>query len=237
MHLCKDVFIFKGQLNVDNMRWHLLFLLIGCSHSLSAQILEDYTLSNPVPIDSFRYSDVEGSPYLFRDWPEGEVLKNNGTTYRNVVLNINGYSGSVEIRKDGEYIDLDETRYLRIAVPQADGDSAYFYRGLIPQEPLRFAQLLYNGQRYRLFRDFVVTMNEVKNDLVGNIVVYRKFMPKFVYYLMHDGQLTPLRLRKKYLLNLIGQEQEVEVFLRREKLDIETEEGLSRVLAHLDTKS
>ena len=219
------------------MRWYLLLFVLSCMSSGYAQILDDYILSNPVPIDSFRYQEVEGSPYLFKEWPEGEILKNNGVTYRNVVLNINGYSGSVEIRKDGEYIDLDETRYLRIAVPQTDGDSAFFYRGLIPQEPLRFAQLLYNGQRYRLFRDFVVSMSEVKNDLVGNIVIYRKFVPKFLYYLMHDGQLTPVRLKKKYLLNLIGRQEEMEALLRREKLNIETEQGLSRVLTLLEAKT
>ncbi|HFA49932.1 MAG TPA: hypothetical protein ENJ95_13070 [Bacteroidetes bacterium] len=206
------------------------FLLIG--FSLFAQ---KFTLfNNPLKWDENRYSDIKGSPFFFKDFVEGTIHGIGGEVYDKVKLNLNGYTHNIEVRRRDEYIELQEGAYDMVEVTLAgkNGDTTktVFVTTQIGQFDGRFVQLIYDGEKRKVFNDFLVTISEYKTETPGKTLHVKRFAPKARYFLLEDGELSIFKLKKKNIVQYLGHKKEIETFLKKNKIKIDSAEGVAKVL-------
>ena len=160
--------------------------------------------------------------------------------FEQVIFNYNGYSHEIEIRKGDHYIELDHRRYLRIEIDRADnpthfpdgyGDKIVFQAKIHAKFRDRLVNLNYAGKRVSLIRDFSVNLlgqasNDIRNQRDG-----QRFRQVSTFYLLKNGNLIALRLKRNKILKALGHREEIGEFVKTNQIDIESVEGLIQVLA------
>jgi len=208
----------------------LVAVLLCTAHSQNREI----TYTNSKPIKENRYDDIKGNPMYFEDWVTGKIMRHDALIYEDVVLNYNGYSRTFEIKTGDEMIELDGSVYLRVDVDAADNPHA---ADRIPTEDFAFQKnlhsrfnddfviILFAENDVMLIKEFRVNIAKHTIQDVGKSIDFKDFNRKELYYLKADGRLTPLRYKKKVILNAFDK-PEVESFISENKLRLKTEADL-----------
>jgi len=196
---------------------------------------ENLTLFNSQEIDENRYNEIKGSPYFFDEWKMGDIIGDNGQTVEDVLLNYNGYTEHFEVRTKGKYIQLDERLYQKISI-STDEATVVFQKSAHPDFPNKFVQVVHDGERVKLLKHFTVVLAESSVFNAGGRVDFKRFKPDRKYFVMTDGSPQPVSMRKKKIIELLGHEKEIERFAKTERIKIDTEEGLSTLLAFYEAE-
>ncbi len=219
-----------------------LFMVAIASSSVHAQ-KKEITYTNSKPIKENRYKDIKGSPMYFDDWVTGKIIRHDALVYEDVMLNYNGYSRTFEIKTGDKMIELDGAVYLRVDV---DADKNPHVADRIPTSDFAFQKNLHS----RFSDEFVIILfvendvmliKEFKVDIakhtvqdVGKSIDFKDFKRKEIYYLKADGKLTPLRYKKKVILNAFDK-PEVESYIREHKLRLKSEADLIEIAKFYST--
>lgn len=198
---------------------------------------------NAKPVSKSRYVGIEGTPYYFPDWMNGNVLLNNGKVVENVMLNYNGLTHEIEILSDDNIFALDPRGHLKIDVLREHNpdhafrfsvDSLTFIRGFHRDLADRYATILYLGEHLALVKDFHVGKSEQDfNDLERSEM--NAFRDRSAFYIRRAGDLILLRPQKKRILEAFENDVRISDFLSKEKPDLDSEEGLLRLVKFADT--
>ena len=218
-------------------------ILSICCSGLFAQEQDIFVLTNAQPIDSSRYDGIDGSPYLLKHWPLGVAYTLNGEKLENMKVNLNGESGEMEARQGGHFLEIDQSSYLRVeihAVDNADifpedmGEKIVFQQKLHKQFKNRWVILAYQGKDLSLLREFSAVVSTKTFEDVGKTVEKKRFIRKNKYYLLQQGELTPLKLQKKKLLSALDHKSDMERFLKQNKINLKKQEDLVKVFAYYE---
>lgn len=183
-------------------------LLVSYLIALSATTYAQASISfvNALKVDPKVYDDIAGTPYLFKDWRTGKIISYLDTVVVNLDINFNGYTNSFEIRKGDQFILLDEEYYQEVLIDNPDN----------PEYPLHFTKyapgdlsgnwtLVYDeGETYSLYRTFDAGLTEDEIQDVGKTIKVRTFQDKRIYYLLKDGEVEKIRLKKKNMRAAFG---------------------------------
>ena len=202
----------------------LLTLIAGSAYS-QAKI----SFSNAQTIDPDRYAKIKGDAYFFKDFVSGEIIDMEGVTYEDVLINFNAYEEAFEVRNGDRFIKLDGIYYKQVVMEGPEGDKVTFVRGVHPDFRGKFIQLLHKSDKCTLVKKFKVNFQETTANTVGRTEVFQRFMPLKEYYLVTStgaSGIQQLKLNKKKLIQTLGHKKELESFIKKEKIDISTEDGL-----------
>lgn len=200
-------------------------------------------IQNSKPIDDTRYKDVDGSPYYFSDWVIGSVLRSDGKTVENVLLNYNGNSHEMEIKSGNAVHILDRRWHLRVDVSLEQNakladefpvPNLIFQRGAHRELADRYSTILFLGDKYMLIKDYDVGKVQKEFNDVGKNIEIQRFKEQSVYYLKKDGALTVLKLQRKRVVEAFGEDGRVTEFIDTQKLDIQDEADLVRLVEYAD---
>ena len=192
---------------------------------------------NSRPIDTLRYAEIKGSPYLYKEWKLADIESRNGKLYEHVLLNYNGYERKFEVAQSGTMRSLDESLYDTIIVYLQNTDSGnkeWFIKGLHYDLALSFANVIYNSEHIKLIRDFRVRISETTNELHGDPSVRKKFVTNEVYSILYNSKLYFVRLSKKSLGNLFENRELVNKIVINNNLNLSAEADLLKFLKILD---
>ncbi|HFA48859.1 MAG TPA: hypothetical protein ENJ95_07570 [Bacteroidetes bacterium] len=210
------------------------FLFIGFSIFAQKSML----FQNPQKWDEYRYEDMQGSPFFFKEFVKGDIHEIGGKIYRDLDVNLNGYTRNIEVRRGDEFIELEEGPYYKVEARSVnkDGDTTntVFATTAISQFDGRFVQLVYDGEKRKLFNDFLVTISENKAETPGKTLVIKRFARKPRYFLLEDGELRLFKLKKKNILLALGHKKEIETFAKKNKIKIDSAVGVAKVLEYLE---
>jgi len=231
----KNTYIASQFFKVQCMKYLLSFLVTLISFSLFGQ-KKSVMMFNSRGIDTDRYEDIKGSPYLFDEWKYGRTIDSKANLIDSLQMNYNGYTHNIEVRKGDTYIELDAYHYPLVILYDDDGSEIFFKRNFSKTLFNRYPRIIYNGNEFAIVQDFTVRVETKRVNDVGKIRDTNTFVGRRNYYLVQDSRARLIKLRKRSILPLIGHKEELEDYMKQKKLKINSEETLITLLKFYDER-
>lgn len=161
--------------------------------------------------------------YIYSEWISGWLsLKGNGELIP-LMTRFNILTGGVEIksRKQIRMLQVDRVDMVLMGPRFFVSDEA---------SPTNYFEILSHGQLNLLESYQLITTYEGSNNLTANINGERKQTATAVYYYQKDGEIAePLKIRKKIILELMENNEDVEQFIETENLKLQKKEDLVKL--------
>ncbi len=210
----------------------LLFSILQLFFTVSLIAQEtDVLMTNTRGVEEDRYKGIKGSPYIYSEWQTGKIISVDADVIEGVPLNFNGETNGFEIKKGNRYIELDPQWYIRVIIDgKTPEEDVVFQKNFLPPLKNKFTRQVFKGKDITIVEDFTAKIETTTINNVGKNEVIKKFYSKTKYYLIKDRKPTLFKLKKKVLLPLLGHEKELEQFLKKEKIKLNKEKDLIRLL-------
>ncbi|MEM1120747.1 MAG: hypothetical protein AAGJ18_09880 [Bacteroidota bacterium] len=208
-----------------------LLLVTVFQFSVTAQ-KGDVLLTNSATFEVDQYKDIDGSPYLFEEWQLGKVIskEKDKDVEMEYLLNFNGYTKSFEVRKDQQFITLDEQYYSEIRVADPSGDATktkVFKTNAHPIYKNRFMQVVFEGTDFVVLHDFQQRLNEREVQAYAGNKKMQEFTDNSTYHVIRDNKAKAFKTKKKSLLGAFkDQEGALKNYIKKNKLKIDDEKEL-----------
>jgi len=209
-----------------------LFLFTNILTAQSNEVL----LTNSKKIDTKRYEDIKGSPYLLEAWLPGSILSNEKELTPVEALNYNAHTRTFEIKQEDRFIELDPTWYSELIL-QADSETPLTFRKAShPSIEGQFMQLLYEGDG-RLYKQVESKISKKTFNNVGKTIHVEQFVDRTTYHWVKDATIQSFKMNKKSIIKSLGQKKVIEGFLKKNKVKLKSDAQLTQLIAHLDSTS
>ena len=188
-------------------------------------------------VDPRQYDEIKNSPYLFDTFMPAILVPLSGEPITDVAVNFNGHTQVFELEKDGIRVEMEIGLLIGVQVQQGDSLCGLptflklLNRKLINEFPL----FVYQGTRYKLVRDFRVTLSDNKVETPGKTVRFKTFNRISDYYIMEGRDLEPIRLSRNDVLRRFD-DPAAQAFVDAEGLDLGTEQGVCTLLNWLEER-
>lgn len=195
----------------------------------------DYQSKNGLTHPRFNnpHSNVDGSPYLFRDFAKGEATSNEKTRYVNAQFRYNMYTDQIEYEKYGEIYILNNPGDFEYFII---GENIFCYKLFNTSDGLLkkgYFQLLNKGEDATLFKKKNVKFVPPKEAEAYAPASAAKFMSASDSYFIsfHGKPLVMLNLKKKEFMSVFPEKtNEIESYIANQKLSIRKEEDLLKLV-------
>jgi len=221
-----------------------MFLFIFCLAGLNSTA-QDLTklATTPItdnfagrPVDVNKYSKIKGSPYIYDDWLQGEVITNDGKVYKKMLIKFNAENDELTfvynktdtpqrfadpIRMFTIYAERD--RVFANQFPKIDGqNAASYYEVLVP------------GKAMLLMRHKEVMQTGINNvTRASTDGVYTNFD---IYYIYKDNRMQLLKPSRNGVLKVLADKSaDVTAYADGQKINFEQEEDLKKLLNYYNT--
>ncbi|MCE7992442.1 MAG: hypothetical protein HEP71_10690 [Roseivirga sp.] len=209
----------------------LLALLLVSSVSLAQNQIKMFT--NSQTIDSKRYDEVKGNPMYFKDWQTGIIIDNRDSVYNDIKLNYNGFEEEFEVQQNNlTFIALNSEYYKKIVIDSDKGldGKIVFEKSPVSKLKGKFLQVLHKGEKISLYKYFEVRKGEVTVQDVGKTRTFENFQQLPAYYLLKDGKLSAVRMKKKIFLTELGEKKALEGHMKKNKLSLNKDLDLQKLM-------
>lgn len=202
----------------------ILFLFIV--NACKAQFLQD--IQGRV-ITEQSFTDVIGSPFFKNEFVMGNVVLTNGDKFKDVLLKYNSYNDELFFKnpKDGSLLSF------VVPVKSFDLLGETYINGLpaIDNFTENSFYVLIVDTKVKLFLKNYKTILESKP--YNSASVEKKFEDNKTYYVFKEGKMTRFKPSKKDLLETFSDKSsEIDVFLKKEKLDFKSNDDLAKVFQY-----
>jgi hypothetical protein len=187
-----------------------------------------------------RYEGVKGTPYVFEQFPQGEVYLKSKKKVVVQELNYNCVENEIVYMDPATKVIRLMNRFQVDLFMLHDGTEMLSFLPLKLQEDGEtiFAQVLYNNGSmvYKVYEK-----EWVKANYEGGYSADRKydeFVDKYSLFFMKEGDHTLYKAKKskKQMLEAFpGQENEISSFIKSNKLNLKEAESLVKLLAYYDS--
>ncbi len=178
-----------------------------------------------------------GTPNFFDEFKHGNIYLANKTVMKNVPLNYDCFKDQVLFNK-GEVDYILNKRLIDYLEFPGKADSPIVLKQVFVAEKKTtlFMKVVYD-ENTSLYRHYYKTFQEA--DYTGAYNQdkrYDEYISNHAWYMENeDGELTRFRPVKKAILQIMkSHKEEMEKFLKREKPDLKTEEGLYLTVKYYD---
>jgi len=188
------------------------------------------------PIDVNKFVKVKGSPYLYEDWLHGEVVTNDGKTYKKMLIKFNTEKDELTF----VYEKTDEPQ--RFADPikafTIHAETDHVFANQFPktgkQNAMSYYEVLTPGTTMLLKRHKEIletTRNELTRAATDGVYTNHD-----AYYLYKDGQMQLLRPNRDSILKLLADKSaDVTAYADSQKIDFEQEEDVKKLINYYNT--
>ena len=212
-----------------------IFLISSLFGTLSFSQQKSVMMFNSRGLDPDRYIDIKGSPYMFENWKYGKTVNSNSEIIDSLEINYNGYTHNVEIRKGGTYIELDAYHYPLVVVYNDESGKEIFLRRNSSQTLLnRYTRLVFSGLEFMVVEDFNTRIETKRVNDVGVIRESQTFVSKKNYFIIHENKSKLIKMKKDALIKLLGNEGELDNYLKKTKNKLKTEEDMVALFKFFD---
>lgn len=207
-----------------------ILLLFFTNSVINAQET-DILMTNSRSIEEGRYQGVRGSPYLFKNWQKGKIISVDADAIEGVLLNYNGMTNGFEVKKGNSFIELDPKWYIRVVIEGEESDEPIiFQRNFLPPLKDKFTRLVYKGKKLKIIEEILTKIDTKVIHNVGKDEELKKFYTKTKYYLIKDRKPIFFKLKKKNVLAILEHSSEIEAYLKKEKMKLNSEEELIKLI-------
>lgn len=212
-------------------------MIIFSNKTVHAQFISDF---KGYPILTIKYTDVEGSPFLFEDWTKGVVKLANGKTYSDVLLKYDLVADQLlfkDLKSDQALEFIDPLVEFKLQATLAgNNDLLLFRNGYMAangQSTTSFYKVLFDGGTQLLKRN-EKRITETKEYSSASIV--KKFDESETYYLSRNKEVIKIKKDKAQVLSaLVNHTDKLEQHIKAQKLNLKNEADLVKLIAYFNT--
>ena len=202
----------------------LLFLLC---FKVSAQLPR--SIMKPVQRVS-AFDDYDGTIYERPSYKVGQVTDEMSGNYT-AELRYNIYTDAIEYKSDSDVYELYKRKTLNVRI-----EDDYFYycefktdRGLKRDGYYILVEL---HDRYRIYKKYELIIKEPQKNTMTQLSEPGSIKQTTTYYIEERGTIVELPMKKKELLSVFrDKENELEEYMKKEKIRLKKEEDLIRLVA------
>ncbi len=200
----------------------LIIIALACG-SAHAQIAVSGDAIGGTPLTGQSYMNIKGSPYLLENWEKGSVTLASGKKFENLDLKYDQVINQV-IFQDADGSMKAFSQPISAFTIGKDANEHEFQRG-------------FDGVFYEKLVTGKVTLWKKNHKTIidekpyGSASVQRNVLNNNTYYVGELAQLTKIKNDKKSVLELLSDKAEdIEEYMRKQKLSPKTESDLVRVV-------
>jgi hypothetical protein len=181
---------------------------------------------------------TKGSPYVFSDFKKGNMYYSNQQRVSNILLNYDCHNNQLVYTTDGSVYLLNSSQ-INFFEAFTGGDTVMLFEQVFVENLKKriFLRVLYNENSIlykRYYKDFK------EADYGGAYSQdrrYDEYHDREAFYIKTgEKELQVLKPKKKFLLELLGDKNgELEKYLKQEKPDLKSDEGLVQVIQFYDS--
>ncbi|WP_461789110.1 hypothetical protein [Pedobacter sp.] len=206
---------------------------ISYAYNLNAQELYMSDVSGTALRKDSKYAEVEGTPFLFKDWMNGSVIFASNRVVKSIPLKFNLESGEIYFKSPqsgNEMLFSDAVRSFTV-------NGRTFQAGFEPVDgnsKVTFYEVLGSADnKVKLLKKVNKTIMEVTEYNAPNKKVFKE---NFGYYLVNDSKM-PMKVKKdnSILSQFNEKEAQVKEFISKNKLNVKKDEDLAKILDYYNT--
>lgn len=201
-------------------------------------------LLNTKPIDPDKYSNYQGTPYLFANWVKAEILDNQARPFPPVFINYNGLDDEIEITTDKQnYVIADPAVHpvMQItdakALEELDLDfltSLRIIKKPNDKLPFNYYLELFQNDRFFLLYEFFATEYTLVQRPPGQIIEIQKLRKRDNLVLIRANSLLTFALNKKEIKKAFAfSSVDITQWAKKQKLNLTDHETIFKFLQHL----
>lgn len=220
----------------------LFFIVMGSSVFAQSTVGTNVHVdiwNSETPIVQGSNEEVRGTQWYRDEWSPGRVILRDNSLTEIHDINYNTYENKI-VFKDGDVMkayDPSQVRGFQF-VDESGNKTQEFVTGISDQEfgihPFDLLRVVYNGKTKFFAQHETIFVRNSGRDLITN-KRYSEYDETITYFLMKDGELTKTRLRKRNILNDIGdQKNALDDFAKSNKLRLKSEEDVVTLLNYYD---
>ena len=182
------------------------------------------------------YEDIAGSPYLEDDFIEGTIIRNDGTTYEKIPLRYNGYDDHIEFRdKNGLTLFLDNPEEFKEI--KIEGKKFIYYNLVNSKQKVQGYFELLEGSKTQLLKKYSIKIKDPEPAKAYRAPTPASFVSKPICYfiLQNENQLFEIRNDKNIIELLNDKNNEMQRFIKKNKLKVKKEEDLKQIVAYYNS--
>lgn len=210
------------------MKQLLIYAFILFGYQLKAQYV---SYQDGSPAREIKLQNVEGTELLYPDWKKGWVKLLNGNTYSDLMLKYNVY-------EDALYFLGKDNQAMAFTNPVLEFklDKEVFKSGYPALKNLtsRSYYLVLTEGKITLLKKSAKNVLEMKE--FNSATSTKKIVDQKNYYLIADGQLRPIKMDKNAFLDVLtDQKENIEAYLKTNKISFKSEEDLIRLITYYNS--
>ncbi|WP_343523310.1 hypothetical protein [Pedobacter sp.] len=218
------------------MKYIFLMLTFISLKSYSQYALTPFADVQGTMLREIKYEDVKGSPYLSDNWTLGKVTTKSGKQYVDVPLKYNVMDDKLIFKhENGNQMYFVEPVTAFELNNLISGTSAKFVSGLPAIDhynALSYYEVIFSGP-ISLFKKTNKVITESKE--YGSALINKSFNTTLNYFTLSDGKISKITPNRKAISTLFpSKEQQLNDYLKKEKIDLKNDEDLKKLFAYLN---
>lgn len=225
------------------MKLLLSAVLMVFATQLQAQFLRAAGAGNSV-LRETTYTQIDGSPYYFKDWKMGAITDVNGKTTDKIMLRYDMYRDEILYLQDGKTMAVlqDFARsfsFVNVNEETNAIETILFKNGFTIDGYTKknYFFVIYDGKVDYLKKFKTSYLEETVNNFGTNEQIKKFTHSEQEFFIAADNTATPIKNRKE-ILSLLGNHADaIKAFIKSNKLNVKNDNDLAKVLAKYDELS
>ena len=213
-------------------------LFVSLFGFIQAQDLDDFKLSDGSTVNDKRYVKYDRLPFFRETFLKGKLLTDKGNSVSQLNLRFDMYANELQYIKDKRvYLVSEPVKEFVLYEDSNPANLSYTFRryniDVNGKEIPAFCEVLYDGA-VKLLK--YVKKSEVEKTNMTSATVTKTFTDYQIDYLQKNGKLIKLDKNGKNLLPLLAdKEQQVNEYIKSNKIKLNNEEQLVALLKYYDS--
>lgn len=182
-----------------------------------------------------RYEGIKGTPNVFTTFMTGTIVLNNGASYKDVLLNIDGYKNAVLYRtcSNCEVKILDKSKIVNFNIIDQGSERNFILQNVVDKGS-EIREILWSGKHsyYRVYK-----VDLIKADYQGAYSGNRKYdsFEMSTKYFVEKESLLEIKLKSKQLKKVFPEKAEIiESYLKSIKSDLSQDANIKSLFKLID---
>ncbi|HMQ05703.1 MAG TPA: hypothetical protein PKC30_00310 [Saprospiraceae bacterium] len=189
-----------------------------------------------------KYREKIGNPYYFDHWMLGDAYDISGELYSTLFMNYNIMESQWEVRRMDKVVALDPTVFWCVIIHKQwndyiwkySQDSLLFIRGLLPKNEYRFAKVVYNGKKLRLYKDMQIHESSEKIFDKGKSAALNKLYRKDKYVLFKNGKIMDAGYTMLDIIGKTGHKEKILQYLNSRQMKFNEDNDLALLMEYIE---
>ncbi len=199
----------------------------------------DPSMTNSELFYASKYKEISGSPYIEKEMQKGTIILKDNRKVEDVMIRYNAYEDALLYQIDKDQVTMLDPPVIN-GFEYRNNDKVFTYISISILEGKRhFYEVIYEGKSTLVVQHRIKLTEKTNNagsygasDMQGSA-----FKQSDIYFLMDaTGKSSEVNLTKKSLISALGShDEELQAFIKKNKLKVKENTDLIRLLEYYDS--